>query len=233
MDQVYAGIDPGTQYVGIAGFIVRPGSNEKDYPTLVYRGRIKAPKLPLIERLDEISFRLNGILAQIACHGPISRVFIENSIVGHSVKASLKVAWSTGYVLKTCCPYPRTLIENTEVKKRIAGSGCAKKEDVRWAVCELFNIDPETISYDEADAVAVGLCGILLGARNVEITDQDYLTLLTRKEAADWAKVSTWTIDEWRKKGMLEGHQPVDKGAVRFTLAALKKCLSARSQPNR
>ncbi len=142
------GIDPGSLCMGY-GII-----DENEHP--VGWGRITVPgSLSLAQR----TARFFSAVDEIVSEERIDLVAIEEVFYGKDVKALLKLAHCRGAVMASLALREIPVYEYTpaEVKQAVVGYGRATKEQVKLLIQQLLGID-ETLTSDEADALAVALC---------------------------------------------------------------------------
>lgn len=120
---------------------------------------------------DGIGYRLDYIyrgLKDVAAKHNILSMGMEGGFVGGNSSTSLIIGYSRALVLMVAAGIDRpvALYAPTTIKKQIAGSGRASKDDVNRAVRGLLAI-AEPIQEDEGDALAIGLTHLLaIGAWN-------------------------------------------------------------------
>ena len=154
-------VDPSTTVTGWAVIEAQDGS-VVDYESGYVDAVRRTTKDGMGYRLDYIFRGLQGVAAKHDIHS----VGMEAGFVGGNSSTSLVIGYSRAVVLmlaagidKPCSSYAPSMI-----KKHIAGSGRATKNDVNMAVRGLLGIDVP-IQEDEADALAIGLTHLLaLGA---------------------------------------------------------------------
>ncbi len=142
------GIDPGSLCMGY-GII-----DENEHP--MGWGRITVPgKLSLAQR----AARFFSAVDEIISEERIEVVAIEEVFYGKDVKALLKLAHCRGAVMASLAMREIPVYEYTpaEVKQAVVGYGRATKEQVKLMIQQILGID-ETLTSDEADALAVALC---------------------------------------------------------------------------
>lgn len=153
MDHIILALDLSMQSPGYAVMGIDKGS-----PVILEKGHLKTnAKLGNGGRLDQIARWLDGILYQYPIEAVIrekgfSRFPATTQALFRVVGVSDLYAYKHGHT---------KVIElsPTTVKKIIAGTGKAEKEEVENAVRSLLNL-PDSYSFksnDESDAVAVGL----------------------------------------------------------------------------
>lgn len=151
---IILGVDPGTLFTGYA---VLSGVNEK--LELLCSDVIKIPpknSLPL--RLKQIYDSLVEVIDE---YKP-DEFAIETAFYGKNVQSTLKLGHARGVSILAAVnkEIPTTEYAPREIKKTITGLGAASKEQVRFMVCRILNINESTLpkKTDISDAIAVALC---------------------------------------------------------------------------
>ncbi len=150
---VVLGIDPGTRRTGYAVIETLSGR-------LILRasGALAVPsKFPFHERLKLIYHGLQEIVTKF--HP--DEIAVEDVFVKKNARVALKMGHVRGVALLVAANYNAVVAEYSpgEIKQAIVGSGMASKEQVKFMVTALLQLN-DMPSEDEADALAVALCHI-------------------------------------------------------------------------
>ncbi len=116
------------------------------------------PKSSFEERLGQI---YDGISKVIAESGP-HEVAVESSYYGKDANASTKLAEARGVIRLAVhqAGLPAAAYTPAEVKKAVAGTGQATKEQVQFMVTRMFGLREMPRPLDASDALAIALCHI-------------------------------------------------------------------------
>lgn len=157
------GIDPGTAVTGYG--VVRHDQGSKTGPAgigmkLVECGVIRTrPRDPLAARLREIH---QGVSELITRHKP-DHLAVEDVFYSRNVRTTLALGHARGVVLLageiaglTIHEYPPA-----EVKKAIAGTGTATKEQVQFMLTRLLRLKSAPEPADASDGVAAAVTYML------------------------------------------------------------------------
>lgn len=162
------GIDPGTAVTGY-GVV---STDARGQNTLVECGVIRtvaAQPLPL--RLVDIH---EGIVELIARHKP-DRVAVESVFYARNVRTTIVLGHARGVILLAAAAAGLEIDEfpPAEIKKAIAGTGAATKEQIQFMVARLLRLKAAPQPADAADGVAAALCSCLTprAARPIFVQD--------------------------------------------------------------
>ncbi|MHB8853829.1 MAG: crossover junction endodeoxyribonuclease RuvC [Ignavibacteriaceae bacterium] len=149
---IILGVDPGTIFTGF-GII----KHSKNNSILVKHGLIKLPStimLPL--KLEIIYDELDKI---IKIYKP-DEFAIETAFYGKNVQSAMKIGYARGVSMLAAVHnnIPTSEYSPREIKKSIAGTGAASKEQVSYMIKKMLDLKVDKIKYDETDALAVALC---------------------------------------------------------------------------
>ncbi|MCX8229679.1 MAG: crossover junction endodeoxyribonuclease RuvC [Planctomycetota bacterium] len=151
------GIDPGTQVVGWG--VVESGAHG---PIYVASGvwKLGDSRRSVPERLA----RLRKELVLVLDAWNPTRVAVESAFFGNNARSALRIGEARGVVLCSAGERGIPLVELAPamVKKRVAGSGAARKEQVARLLTAQLSC-PVFATEDESDAIAVALCAYLDG----------------------------------------------------------------------
>ena len=145
------GIDPG---IGCTGYAVLELKNNKFH--LIELGVIRtSPKDTMPVRLKTI---YEGVSEVIASLEP-NEMAIETVFVGKNVQSALKLGHARGAAIIAGAIAGLDVQEYSpkEVKKNIAGTGNATKEQVQFMVKSILRLEKVPKPNDAADAVAIAL----------------------------------------------------------------------------
>ena len=147
---VILGIDPGSRVTGY-GLIDAVG-NKLEY---VHCGCIKSLNETFPDRLKKIHAEL---LEVIDLHAP-HQAAIEEVFVGRNASSALKLGQARGAAMVACLSHNLPIEEYSarQVKKAVAGTGSAAKNQVQYMVKALLKIS-DNIGEDAADALAIAIC---------------------------------------------------------------------------
>ena len=150
------GIDPGSRATGWA-LVIAEGNRYRLESSGVVRPRGDHRH----GRLADLQRRLAAVVDELApdCAA------VESSFSGLNPKTSLALAESRGVILAVLggLDLEVSSYSPAQVKSAIVGHGQAEKQQVKYMVVRLLNLS-EQLSNDAADAIAVALTHIHLGA---------------------------------------------------------------------
>lgn len=145
-------IDPGFERVGIA--VIKKTNLKKD--ELVYSMCFKtSTKLPLPERIKSIGLEVERIIKKYK-----PEVFaIEKLYFTTNQKTVMGVSEARGAIMYVASINGLKIFEYTppQIKLAVTGYGKADKSMIMSMVPKLININSDTNSDDELDAIAIGL----------------------------------------------------------------------------
>lgn len=153
---VVLGIDPGTAVTGY-GVVT---TDERGQASLIECGVIRtAATQPLPKRLVDIH---DGIVELIARHKP-DRVAVESVFYARNVRTTIVLGHARGVILLAAAAAGIDIDEfpPAEIKKAIAGTGAATKEQIQFMVARLLRLKQAPQPADAADGVAAALCACL------------------------------------------------------------------------
>lgn len=145
------GIDPGSHKTGFAVLEL-----ERDRMFHVNHGVIQlnsASALPL--RLRDLS----ECLAQVFSKYQPDQVVIEKIFLGKSAESAFKLGHARGVAMSEASKVGAQLFEyaTREVKKAVAGTGAATKEQVQMALQRQLQLK-RVVNFDGTDALALTVC---------------------------------------------------------------------------
>jgi crossover junction endodeoxyribonuclease RuvC len=146
------GVDPGTIITGYG--IIDAGKNSF---THVVNGSIKlASAKCLPEKLEIIYDILTTVIRQ---YKP-DEFAIETAFYGRNVQSALKIGYARGAAILAAVhnKLPASEYSPREVKKSVAGTGAASKEQVSYMIKSILSLKTQIEKMDESDALAVALC---------------------------------------------------------------------------
>ncbi|MGV3708648.1 MAG: crossover junction endodeoxyribonuclease RuvC [Gemmatimonas sp.] len=153
---VVLGIDPGTAVTGY-GVVA---SDFRGQTTLLECGVIRtAATQPLHKRLVDIHA---GITELIERHKP-ARIAVESVFYARNVRTTIVLGHARGVILLAGANAGLEIDEYppAEIKKAIAGTGAATKEQVQFMVTRLLRLKSAPQPADAADGVAAALCSCM------------------------------------------------------------------------
>ena len=145
-------IDPGFERIGIA--IIEKTNLQKDI--LVFSECFKtSAKIPFHERLRNIGNEVESVIEK---YKPVA-LAIEKLYFTTNQKTVMGVSEARGAIIYVASKNNLQIYEYTppQIKVAVTGYGKASKEMIMSMVPKLINIDKETNSDDELDAIAIGL----------------------------------------------------------------------------
>lgn len=163
-NQLILGLDPGLSATGYAIIDAR----EPSAPPLALGDVRTSASAPLGERLAKIH---REVAALVERHRP-GAVSVEALFARVNVKTALLMAHARGVAILAALAHGASLHEYSpaEVKKLVAGSGRASKDQMGAMVRALVKLPRTAVSEHAADALAAALCHrqhLNLGGRTV------------------------------------------------------------------
>ena len=152
------GIDPGTAVTGFG--VVQRG--ERGRVTLVECGVIRTSAgRPLATRIRDI---YEGVAELIERHRPFA-ISVEDIFHGKNSRTALSLGHARGAVLLAASlrDLPISEYTATEIKKAVAGTGRATKDQVGFMVQHQLRLRAAPTPADAADGVAAALCHCMTG----------------------------------------------------------------------
>jgi crossover junction endodeoxyribonuclease RuvC len=156
---IVLGIDPGTANTGY-GVVVGDGSQRMQ---LVECGVIRTrPRDPLPSRLREI---YEGVEELVARHRP-EMLAVEDVFYAKNVRTTVVLGHARGVILLAGAMHGLPVHEfpPAEIKKAVAGTGAATKEQVQYMITRLLRLKSAPTPTDAADGVAAAVA-CLMGVR--------------------------------------------------------------------
>ena len=146
------GIDPGTNYMGY-GVLEVEGRRLHS----VVLGDIDLHKLP--DPYAKLRYIFERVGALIDQYGP-QGVALESPFFGENVQSMLKLGRAQGVAMAAALSRSLPVFEYapSRIKRSIAGSGLAGKEQVAGIVRNLLKIEQAPRRLDATDGMAVALC---------------------------------------------------------------------------
>jgi crossover junction endodeoxyribonuclease RuvC len=159
MVQTVLGVDPGTQRAGWA----LVGRDSSGGAVHVASGTwvLGDSRRPVSNRL----YRLRREMLELLQSFRPEMLALESAFFGKNARSALRLGEARGVVLVTAQEHGLSLLElpPSVVKRRIAGTGSASKEQVARLVSAQLELQEPITCTDQSDAVAVALCGLLDG----------------------------------------------------------------------
>jgi crossover junction endodeoxyribonuclease RuvC len=148
---IVLGVDPGTLVTGY-GVVARNGGMIRAVAFGTIRNAA-ADRMPV--RLQRIHCALRDLIAE---HNP-DEFAIESAFYGKNAQSALKLGHARGVSILAAVDreIPTTEYSPREVKKAVVGSGTASKEQVRYMVTRLLELET-TLVLDASDALAIAVC---------------------------------------------------------------------------
>ena len=156
-ERTVLGIDPGTSVTGFGVVALASGGAV----SLLECGVIRtAASDPLAVRIREIH---EGVAELIERHRPLA-VCVESVYHGKNARTALTLGHARGAILLAAALRDVEVSEYTavEIKKAVAGTGRATKEQVAFMVQQQLRLKSAPSPADAADGVAAALCHCLL-----------------------------------------------------------------------
>lgn len=154
------GIDPGTAVTGYG--VVWAGRRGPE--RLVECGVIRtSPGTPLPQRIREI---YEAVAALVERHRP-GAASVEAVFQGRNARSALTLGHARGAILLalSMAEVPIAEYAPAEIKKAVAGTGRATKDQVAFMVRQHLRLKHAPSPADAADGVAAALCHCIIGDR--------------------------------------------------------------------
>lgn len=147
---IILGVDPGTLYTGYA--VLKVTSK----PSLLDYGVVNLSTLDFPLRLKKIYDTLTSLINK---YRP-SEFAIETAFYSKNVQSTMKLGQARGVSILAAANNSIHTVEYSprEIKKSVAGTGSASKQQIRYMICKLLDIRSLPSGYDISDAIAVALC---------------------------------------------------------------------------
>lgn len=146
------GVDPGINHTGYG--IISKVTNKV---TCLSKGSISSSvKLDFPLRLQKIYQSLGDIIK--LWYPDI--MAIEETIYAQNMKTALKLGQARGVVLLAGANFGLDIYEYSpkKIKSSVTGNGAATKEQVRFMITRILNLEKAPLSLDASDALAAALC---------------------------------------------------------------------------
>ena len=151
---IILGIDPGSNATGY-GVVEADGSTERAHAKGVVR---LSSDTAHIDRLKQI---YDEVAALIDAHAP-EVLAIEMPVYGKNPQSMLKLGRAQAAAMMAGLNNDLDVVQYTpkEVKKSVTGNGNASKQQVRYMIHAILEIDGAAtdIALDASDALAIALC---------------------------------------------------------------------------
>ena len=146
------GIDPGSRATGYG--VVSFSDRRVQY---VARGLIRSKNKDFFSRLGEIYSGVEQVISEL---NPVVMA-VEDVFVSRNASSALKLGQARGVAVAAAksAKLPIFSYSARLIKKNLAGTGSASKEQVAFMVKALLNL-PDVPSADAADALAIALCHV-------------------------------------------------------------------------
>lgn len=158
MNDVVLGVDPGTAVTGYG--LIAPG--RRGTAELIECGVIRTDRKGSTgSRLRELHHGLGNV---ISTHKP-GVLAIESVFLGKNARSTIALAQGRGIALLAAAEHDMDIYEFTPatVKKVIAGTGRARKEQIGYMVQRLLRLKDPPKPADAADGVALALTFLMTG----------------------------------------------------------------------
>lgn len=149
------GVDPGLANMGLA--VIQINQNKKH--SYIKSFTVKtSTKLNIAKRLDILYSSIKSLIIDFN----IKELAIEQTLVNNNPHSSIDLAMAKAVVLLASNHLGINFFEfsPTTIKKRLTGSGIAKKEQIYKMIKYYidFSFLEENITSHESDAIAIALC---------------------------------------------------------------------------
>lgn len=154
--RVVLGLDPGSRRTGFGLLRLEPGSSEIE--RLASGALHLDEQRPFAERLPELR---DGVNRLISAYRPTEAV-LETCFVARGVRAALVLGHVRGVLLLVCLEAGLDVYEYSpaEIKRSVTSSGNGSKTQVARMLPRLMLRPAESMTEDEADALAAAYCHI-------------------------------------------------------------------------
>ncbi len=154
MKELIIGIDPGSRNTGYGVIEVCTQSDKLKH---VAHGVIKLNEAHAIHQRLPV---LHAELTQLFAHFSPSSVVIEKIFFGKSADSAFKLGHARGVALLAAVQAGATVHEYAArlVKKVIAGSGAASKDQVQMMIFQALRVRPVELAFDASDALSLAVC---------------------------------------------------------------------------
>lgn len=149
---IILGVDPGTLITGYGVIEVRAGTfNALEYDVVRNKSDQTMPV-----RLKAIYSSLCKVIDRF--HP--DEFAIETAFYGKNAQSAMKLGHARGVSILAAVNYeiPTSEYSPREVKRSVAGTGAASKEQVSYMVQSILRLKTQPRFYDATDALAVALC---------------------------------------------------------------------------
>ncbi len=149
------GVDPGLKATGYG--VIEIGPTPNSVVRLLETGTIEpAVKGSLPEKIDKIYKNLNAIILE---HSP--QVMILEKLYAHYKHPTTAciLGHARGVICLVCAQRGLKLVEQSvkRIRKALVGNGSASKEQTRAVVAHILKFNPQKITLDASDALALAL----------------------------------------------------------------------------
>ena len=148
------GVDPGLNNTGF-GILDYKGSKIK----VVAYGLITPPSNESIpNRLEYLNSHMNDLIDKFK---PMYMA-IEDSFYSQNVKSAILLGQARGVLLLSAASrgIPSMVYAPRKIKQSVTGSGSSSKQQVKYMVEKILDIEKKISSFDITDALAIGICHI-------------------------------------------------------------------------
>lgn len=149
------GIDPGTRYIGYGLIHI----DNQQYRAVDY-GFLRAEKnFSFPQKLKHIHEYVSNLIENLKPDA----IAIEEVYVSQNAKTTLRLGHARGVIILAAVErdIPVTEYAPREIKQAVLGKGGASKDQVKWMVAQMLNLQINGLQEDAADGLAVALCHCL------------------------------------------------------------------------
>jgi crossover junction endodeoxyribonuclease RuvC len=175
---IILGVDPGTLITGYGVIEVRQGTiRVLEYDVVRNQSDRSMPV-----RLKVIYSALCKVIDR---HHP-DEFAIETAFYGKNAQSAMKLGHARGVSILAAVNYeiPTAEYSPREVKRAVAGTGAASKDQVSYMVQSILKLKSPPKFYDATDALAVALCHCF---RSGEALSQSTTTKKTKSSRLTWS----------------------------------------------
>ena len=161
-EELILGIDPGTAVTGYGVVAKRSGPTV----SLVECGVVRTSSgEPLPVRIKEIFTELTELIDRFSP----AAMAVEDVFQGRNVRSALTLGHARGAILLAAALHGIPIAEYTprEIKKAVAGTGNATKEQVGYMVQQHLRLKSPPAPSDAADGVAAAVCHCMTGVFSI------------------------------------------------------------------
>ncbi len=149
------GIDPGTRYIGYGLVYI----DNQQYKAVDYGFLHAEKKFSFPQKLKQIHEFVSNLIED----SKPDAIAIEEVYVSQNAKTTLRLGHARGVIILAAVEkdIPVTEYAPREIKQAVLGKGGASKDQVKWMVSQMLNLQMNGLQEDAADGLAVALCHCL------------------------------------------------------------------------